>query len=259
MLDEYVSARTKSRFRCHCGNEWVAMPYNVTQTTGCPKCAGNTKLTKTTINDRLSEGNTDIRMIGEYVNSKTNTIFTHLICGSEWSTRPGKVLYDGTGCPRCNRDRPTPREVADELLSKKNITITGEYLDLSTRTEMECQYGHRWVTSPLSVIKLTGCPACAEHGFNTDKEAHGYILDFGDYIKFGISNNLASRLVSHRRNGVYKVIITKLFKDGNDALKWERSVKTLFGGKYVTKERCPDGYTETLSPTLLNELKNTLV
>jgi hypothetical protein len=197
-------------------------------------------------------------MIGEYVKSKAKTLFTHLACGHKWLAKPGKVLYAGTGCPRCNRDCPTSREDADMLLSKKNVTIVGEYIDLSTRTELECKLGHRWVTSPLAVIKRTGCPVCAGGGFNQGKEAHVYILDFGDYIKFGVTNSLETRLQSHKRNGTYKIVITKLFEDGSEALKWERSIKVLFGGRYVTKERCPDGYTETLSPDKLTDLLNTL-
>jgi hypothetical protein len=206
MLSEYTGDKVKASFVCQCGNEWQATPNRVLHATGCPVCSGNI-LTKDIVNARLVSDGRDIVMLGDYVKSKVKTLFTHLVCGHEWSAKPGKIIYDGQGCPRCNRDCPTPREEADRLLADKNITIVGEYVDLSTRTELECQSGHRWVTSPISVIKRTGCPTCAEYGFNNGKPAHAYILDFGDFIKFGITNSLDTRLQNHKRNGEYNVVV----------------------------------------------------
>ena len=41
---------------------------------------------------------------------------------------------------------------------------------------------------------------------------------------------------------------------GQLALDWENHIKRVYGGRYATKEQCPDGYTETLPIELLENL-----
>ena len=92
-----------------------------------------------------------------------------------------------------------------------------------------------------------GCPSCAVYSFKLDIPSYGYLLDFGHFIKFGISNTLKVRLQRHKtKNGKFTVIKTKLFENGQDALDWENDIKKKYGGSHVSKEICPDGFTETL-------------
>jgi hypothetical protein len=37
-------------------------------------------------------------------------------------------------------------------------------------------------------------------------------------------------------------------------MDWGRNIKQKYGGNFATKEQCPDGYTETLPISLLEEL-----
>lgn len=39
--------------------------------------------------------------------------------------------------------------------------VSTEYIDNSSRLEFECQYGHRWATSPEGIRHGTWCPKCA--------------------------------------------------------------------------------------------------
>ena len=43
---------------------------------------------------------------------------------------------------------------------KPNIKLIGQYLDSKTKTEFECEYGHRWQAQPGSVLYQCGCPVC---------------------------------------------------------------------------------------------------
>jgi hypothetical protein len=106
---------------------------------------------------------------------------------------------------------------------------------------------------------LSGCPSCAEYGFNPDKEAYSYLIQFDTFLKFGITNNINRRLRSLKKNGKFNIINTKKFIKGSDALLWEKSIKIIFGGKYVNKDICPDGHTETLSLDLLSAISTTFI
>jgi hypothetical protein len=61
-------------------------------------------------------------------------------------------------------------------------------------------------------------------------------------------------LKEHQKNGNYKVAATKLHPIGHHARDWEKNIKIIFGGRFVTKEVCPDGWTETLCISRLDEL-----
>jgi hypothetical protein len=134
--------------------------------------------------------------------------------------------------------------------------MLSEYTNARASSLFCCEDGHKWQASPDNVMKKSGCPHCADYGFNPSKPAYAYLLDYGDFIKYGITNSLMSRLRNHRyKNGDFTVIATRLYEHGTDALRWENDIKTTLGGKYATRERCPDGYTETLRPSLTETMK----
>ena len=76
----------------------------------------------------------------------------------------------------------------------------------------------------------SGCPACANYGFNPSKLAYVYILSANvqgkRYYKFGIANDLDSRLKSLRNhtNARITVIDTWLFEKGEEARELERQL-----------------------------------
>jgi hypothetical protein len=79
-------------------------------------------------------------------------------------------------------------------------------------------------------------------------------LDFGSFIKYGITNVPRRRLRDHKKNGRYLVVFNELFEDGTKAFILEQNVKRILGGHFVEKEQCPDGYTETLCRSKLDSL-----
>jgi hypothetical protein len=140
-------------------------------------------------------------------------------------------------------------------LINRGVEIVGDYINGGTKTEFSCSFGHRWYALPNNVLNMgTNCPECSTNGYNPSKPGIFYVIDFGEFIKYGITNNIDSRLKSHKKNGVYSVVITHLFEDGKTAVNLERHIKCSLGGKFVTKEQCPDGYTETLCPSKLNNI-----
>lgn len=212
------------------------------------------KLTKETINDHLT--GTGIVIVGEYINSKTKTEFEGE-CGHKWQARPNSVFYSKNGCPVCNGTTKLSKEIVNFRLIDRGIQIVESYTYISshTKTKFICSFGHEWVTTPASVMHGSQCPHCSEKGgYDSSKSGTFYALDFITFIKYGITNNLQRRLAQHKRNGRYTIAFTKSFEDGSIAQKLEREVDKKFGGRFATKEQCPDGYTETLCPSKLKDI-----
>jgi hypothetical protein len=211
------------------------------------------KLTKEIVNARIKPRG--ITMTGEYQGSQTKTTF---VCseGDEGVAAPSIVLR-GYGCPHCADTRLT-KEIVNERIKPRGITMTGEYLSALTKAEFQCEEGHLWITSPSRVMAGRGCPACADYGFNPDKPAWEYGFTRDGYLKYGITNNLTRRLNEHRKYGEINLVHERYHERGQNALDWERHIKRTHGGRYATKEQCPDGWTETLCISKLNELNATL-
>jgi hypothetical protein len=214
----------------------------------------NKPLTKEIVNQRLS--GREVEMIGDYVNKDTKTLFRCAL-NHEWLASPNNVMRgNGKCCPYCAGQAPLSKEIINNrlVLSGKGYSLTGEYVDTSTHTTFECSNGHTWMAKPNNILNGRGCPSCAEYGFNPDKSAWIYVLDFGNFIKYGISNNLKQRLYRYRNNGSYKIVFSKIYKNGNIAQKWERDIKNILGGRYVSREIIPDGWTETLSIEMYEQI-----
>lgn len=249
MIGDYVNARTKTMFKCLEGHQWLATPDSVLRGNGCPHCACQAKLTKEIVNQRIHDSGN--RMIGKYTDSKTKTEF---LCqyGHTWSSIPSHVMA-GSGCPVCSHKQQLTEKDVKERLSELSITMVGMFTKMIGKTEFECKSGHRWKTSPNNILNNgTGCPICSDYGFNPNKPAWEYGFVRNGYLKIGITNDLRRRLNEHRKHGEFTLVHECLHEVGQLALDWERNIKQIYGGKYVTKEQCPDGYTETLPVSLLN-------
>ena len=259
LIGDYITTNIPVLFRCANNHTWEARPKHVLQGTGCPHCSyNNLLLTKEKVNERIKHRG--IELIGEYSRNKDHTLFR---CSNNhtWEAVPGSVLR-GSGCPHCsNNNFLLTKEDINERIKHRGIELIGDYITANTPVLFRCAKNHTWRATPSSLYK-SGCPSCSDGGgFKPDKAGHGYLLDFGHFIKFGISNVLPRRLSEHKRNnGNYTVIKTKLFENGQHALDWENDIKKKYGGWYVTKDVLPDGYTETLpiffKETLITMLDN---
>lgn len=83
-----------------CNHLWGAYWGNLQQGHGCPRCSGSLQLTTREVKARLRKINSDLRILGEYKNSKSQLRVHCLSCGCMWSTR-WNDLSNGHGCPQC--------------------------------------------------------------------------------------------------------------------------------------------------------------
>jgi len=212
------------------------------------------KSSRDTINKRLESRK--IILVGEYSNAKSKTLF-QCEYGHQWLASSHTVTNGKTGCPTCNTEiRMLSVEKVNKRLENKQIVMIGEYLGSLTKTKFQCQNNHVWEARPNNVLGNTGCPICSHsYFFRGDREAYEYIIQFENFIKYGITNNIDRRLSDHRKQGCFEVVHLKHHLNGNLAREWENRVRETFGGKFVSKEILPDGWTETLPIVLLEKIK----
>lgn len=169
ILGTYVNYSTKIKCRCKvCGYEWEVTPNSLLgMRTGCPKCAGNIKLTHEEFINRMKKINSDIEILGTYVNSSTEIKCKCKIDGYEWEATPGNLL-SGHGCLKCARKKHAEqhRKTHEQFLHElKQInpdievleTYTGGHLKIKCRCTID---GHIWESTPASLLSGTGCPIC---------------------------------------------------------------------------------------------------
>ena len=114
----------------------------------------------------------------------------------------------------------------------------------------QCDLGHTWKTTVATRTAGTGCPVCAEYGFNPGKDGWLYLIEHDalDMFQIGISNFPAKRISRHVRRG-WEVIEVRGPMDGHLAQQLETAILhaverrgAVLGHKaYIEKF---DGYSE---------------
>ena len=177
VLGKYINSHTKIHCECKiCNFKWDVTPahliHNVRK---CPKCTGRYK-TQEDFEKQVSQINSNIQVLGSYVNSKTKICFKCNICEHEWFAIPTSVL-DGTGCPSCAGNiKLTHEEFVNRLNKKKpNIAILGKYVNCKTKVLCRCKIcNYEWETTPFVLNKEKhGCPSCA----NVARKSHDSFIE----------------------------------------------------------------------------------
>ena len=128
--------------------------------------------------------------------------------GHIWDATVEKRTSRGQGCPVCsNRQVLTgfndlqtkfPEIAAEANGWDPTTVITGS----NQKKSWICSLGHTWDTTVNSrTSQNTGCPTCAEYGFNPEKNAWLYLMQRPGEQQFGITNDLNSRIRFHERSG----------------------------------------------------------
>jgi len=123
------------------------------------------------------------------------------------STVNGRTLRS-IGCPYCAGKQVLPGfndlktkfpDVAAEAFGWDPATITS---GAGKKLKWKCSFGHIYSATVGSRTNIgSGCPVCAEYGFNPEKDAWFYLMQRPGEQQLGITNELDVRLKAHRRNG----------------------------------------------------------
>lgn len=107
VVGDYVNARTAILHKCTVHNvEWYALPSNILRGCGCCECGNNKTRDKNGMTHdeyvaRVRSINSDIDVVGKYINAKTPIQHRCKIDGYVWDATPDVILH-GYGCPQCH-------------------------------------------------------------------------------------------------------------------------------------------------------------
>ena len=137
-----------------------------TYTYGCSYCSGRGK-TNEDIIPLIKDKN--VELISEYLGNEKPINCRCKKCGNEWTTLPKVLVTNGSGCPKCGKEKAVKaetktREQFIKDLEKVNpyIEVIGEYANTHTKIKCRCKIdGTIWFAYPANLLNNSaGCPYC---------------------------------------------------------------------------------------------------
>ena len=241
--------------RCvHDGFEWSVTINNlIWNNSGCPQCGGTSKKTPEYYIKRINQKPNVIfiQWDGEFKNNNSKAICRCEIDGYEWSARANDLVNRGDGCPQCNGVRRwTACERVKQINEIQNITfVRWDTAFKNKRSKAVCRCdvdGYEWPASVDSILNNgSGCPRCADCGYNPSKRGTLYALrsECGTMVKIGISNDHKRRHLELARATPFRFECVELCHgDGSLIATLEKVLHDLM--KPVNFDRPFDGSTE---------------
>lgn len=234
-----------SKAVCRCavdGFEWSANVSNLVNIgDGCPQCAGNRRYTK---DERMQQINalpniSFVRWVDGYKNSYSKAICKCATDGNEWPASIHDLVNGGRGCPVCglaaraDARRIPENEIVNKINELPNISFVrwfDNYRNASSKAVYRCAVdNHEWSASVGAVSRgVTGCPKCAQYGYQLAKPGTLYILrsECGSMVKIGISNNHEQRHGQLKRATPFDWHCIELLHsdDGGLIAEWEKEL-----------------------------------
>lgn len=207
-----AGSNKKVAWVCQFGHQWTSVVYSrALDNIGCPICSGRQVLAG--FND-LATTNPELAAQAHGWDPKTFTAFSNKKVG--WKCELGHTWIavlgnrtNGRKCPTCAgrvilagfNDLQT---VSPELAAQADgwdPSKVGFGNDSPPRW-WKCREGHRWKATVNSRSR-TGCPTCAQTGFDPNQTGWLYLIDNDplDMFQIGISNFLEKRLDQHGKRG----------------------------------------------------------
>ena len=178
VLGDYIDCHTKLLHKCLlCGDLIEMNPTDAYKGNGCRKCrrkpfnpnsANKKSLSQDIFVAKLAMNNSNMILIGEYINSNTKALFQYLDCGHTDMVVPYNALKGISGCPICRKAKmsrimsKSQEEYVKELaIANPNIILIGEYKGARIKTLHKClKHNIEWETTPGSVLRGSGCKEC---------------------------------------------------------------------------------------------------
>ena len=206
-----AGSNKKVGWKCELGHRWEARVINRTKGGGCPFCSGRALLSG--FND-LATAHPEIAVQADGWDPTTVTAGSNKKVG--WKCELGhrweaRVIdrTKGGGCPFCSGQAVLPG-FNDLATINPELAAQADGWDPTTVTAgtvkkygWKCEIGHEWKARVISRTLGSGCPSCAESGFDPNQPSFLYLIDHFDLDMFqiGITNFPDNRLGSHIRRG----------------------------------------------------------
>lgn len=185
VIGNYVNTNTKIVHHCLVHDTyWDALPSNILSGHGCAECGKDKAYQKQSLThieyvDRVKQLNTNIEVIGDYVNMKTPIQHLCKVHNKEWMSSPLSILQ-GCGCPVCKSQKISykltkPAYIYLEEIKDRNIILLEDYKGSSIPILHKCSLcGYKWRAKPANILSGNGCPKCTGNARRTQED---YLLD----------------------------------------------------------------------------------
>jgi len=158
----YITAKTKLKFQCGNGHQWMSDPDRIKSGAWCPKCAGNKKLTIEQMQAIAKE------LGGQCVSKKyiNNTTKLEWKCakGHRWKMSPSKVKHREHWCKICQAEERKKRaleEMQEIAKSRSGKCLSKTYVNSNAKLKWKCVKGRRWEAKPRNVKSGNWCSVCS--------------------------------------------------------------------------------------------------
>ena len=236
VVEKYVNCNTKILHRCKIdGYEWYAIPSNILSGHGCPECM------KREIHNRFAKShedyvkevlniNSDIEVIGKYINNSTPILHRCNRHNIEWYISPSHIL-EGCGCTKCKREKIYYSKVKNIETYKNEvrridntIEVVGEYVNARTPILHKCLIcENEWYTIPDSILSGSGCPKCAYKRISKNRmKSHNEFIEELSYVNKDI-------MILEEYQGATTKILCQCLRD-NCGHQWYATPDSLLAG-----------------------------
>lgn len=274
----WVNNKTKITITCPTHGDFEQAPNNHLSGYGCQECARQKRSTSQAYtNSKFIEkaitvhGNTYNYDEVEYVNNKTKVGINCPIHGKFYIT-PSNHIHKTRpqGCNLCGRViAKRKRTSSAEKVINKFISTHGNKYDYSkvvytkfhSNVTIICPIHGEFIQTPAHHIGGTGCPGCAEYGFNFNKPAILYYLSInnGQAYKIGVTNRSIEERFYISDLQQITVLLTIPFTLGKDAYKTEQKIlSNCKQYKYNGNPLLSSGNTELFSTDIKEYIKELL-
>lgn len=133
----------------------------------CPYCSGRYK-TNADILPLIKHKN--VELISEYIGNEKPITCKCKVCNNVWTTLPKVLISNGSGCPKCGKEKAIKGEtkthcefVSEIAKVNPNIEILGEYKNTHRKIKCKCKLDNTiWYGYPANLLnKSAGCPTCS--------------------------------------------------------------------------------------------------
>ena len=136
--------------------------------------------------EELAKINSDIIVLGEYINSNTPLKVCSKKCGHSWNAKPQHLLR-GHGCQLCSvSNHKTHENFVREMKSiNPHIAFITKYIAAQKDIKCKCLIdGYEWTSKPNRLLRGANCPRCSRKERYTHEEFENRVHEISPNIEF---------------------------------------------------------------------------
>jgi hypothetical protein len=271
----YDGARVKVSITCFKHQDWMALPNDFLNGSGCPECgkesvANSRRKPEYVAREEIRQAHGDRYVYKEPLGYTNKNSKIDIFCYEHgWFSQSfHNHTANRAGCPKCNLKEQGDRcrktlenfiQDANDVHGNRYQYHKVVYKNSEVKVEIICPEHESFWQAPGSHLSGRGCPYCSVSGFKGSQKGFLYVLTDGDMTKIGITNNNPEKrckTVARYSGKDLKVLKTYSFVEGWRARKTETLILQELKSQYIQPLMPFDGWRECFYDVNLASLLN---